>query len=71
MLRESGLVVDRAVGRWRVYYLRTEALAELTTWLSGLLPARQIGSHLDALATEVHRAARDRRIRQTDMEETA
>ena len=71
VLRESGLVVDRAIGRRRVYELRAEALTELTTWLSGLLPARHIGSHLDALATEVHRATRDRRVRLTEEEETA
>jgi DNA-binding transcriptional ArsR family regulator len=71
VLRESGLVVDRAIGRRRVYELRAEALAELTMWLSGFSQARHVGAYLDALATEVHRAARDHRSRQSDMEETA
>jgi DNA-binding transcriptional ArsR family regulator len=72
VLRESGLVVDRAQGRERVYRLDVTPLAELDAWLAqfrglgglgGLgigAGAAQWGARLDALETEVHRARRDR-----------
>ncbi|MGW5051320.1 metalloregulator ArsR/SmtB family transcription factor [Actinokineospora sp. NPDC004072] len=61
VLRESGLVRDAAVGRRRVYALDPAPLADLAAWIArfGAAPAWQ--RRLDALATEVHRARRDRR----------
>jgi DNA-binding transcriptional ArsR family regulator len=83
VLRESGLVVDRADGRRRVYHLDVAPLAEIDAWLapfraeSGWAP---VAGALDALETEVHRTTRDRRrateagatpTTDTDQEKTA
>jgi DNA-binding transcriptional ArsR family regulator len=58
VLRETGLLVDRARGRERVYRIEVAPLAELDVWLAqfrtGWSPA------LDALDTEVHRTRRER-----------
>ena len=59
VLRECGLVVDRAEGRERVYHLDTAPLAELDAWLA---PFRlSWDARLDALETEVFRTRRERR----------
>ena len=60
VLRESGLVVDRAEGRRRVYALDPTPLAPLQAWLAGVGPASTWESRLDALDLEVRRTRRDR-----------
>lgn len=52
MLREAGLVVDRASGRERVYALETSPLADVTAYIAQLdrMWARalaDLGKHLD------------------------
>ena len=59
VLRESGLVVDRAQGRQRVYRLDVAPLAEVDAWLGQF--RQGWSSRLDALETEVHRTRRERR----------
>jgi DNA-binding transcriptional ArsR family regulator len=62
VLRECGLVRDTADGRERLYRLQPARLTELSDWLAGFAPAGLVQNrHLDALATEVYRARRDRR----------
>ena len=63
VLRESGLVVDEARGRERVYRLDARPLAELDAWLAPFRPAWQarLEHGLDALEIEVRRTTRDRR----------
>jgi DNA-binding transcriptional ArsR family regulator len=59
VLRETNLVVADLQGReWR-YRVEPAGLAPLTSWL-GEVRAAPWSSHLDALATEVHRTRRDR-----------
>ncbi len=61
VLREAGLVSDRADGRHRVYELITAPLGELTRWLEQLTRPSGWQHHLDALETEVYRTRRERR----------
>ena len=63
VLRESGLVVDEARGRERVYRLETAPLEPLVAWLDALraTPADRWDTALGALETEVYRTRRDRR----------
>jgi len=63
VLREAGLVVDDLVGRQRLYRLESAPLVELDAWLAPFRLDREarLGSALDALETEVHRAKRARR----------
>ncbi|MER7273092.1 metalloregulator ArsR/SmtB family transcription factor [Dactylosporangium sp. NPDC000244] len=66
VLRESGLVRDRVVGRERRYELDPSALTELREWIDRLTgPGPVWARRLDALETEVYRTRRDRR-RQPD-----
>ncbi|XVU23872.1 metalloregulator ArsR/SmtB family transcription factor [Actinoplanes sp. CA-054009] len=65
VLREAGLVADRADGRRRVYELITAPLGELTGWIDRLTRPSGWARHFDALETEVFRARRDR-LRGTD-----
>lgn len=59
VLRESGLVHDRALGRQRVYALDARPLAELDTWLDDY---RELWERkLDALGVEVQRTKEERR----------
>lgn len=60
ILTECGVVEASVQGRQRVYALRREPLAEVADYLARLL-APGMPSRLDALATEVARARRDRR----------
>lgn len=60
VLRESGLVVDEARGRRRLYRLETGPLEPLAAWLAALRADRWAGA-LDALETEVYRTRRERR----------
>ncbi|SNY49945.1 metalloregulator ArsR/SmtB family transcription factor [Paractinoplanes atraurantiacus] len=61
VLREAGLVADRADGRRRVYELVTAPLDELSGWIERLTRPSGWEHHLDALETEVHRTRRERR----------
>jgi DNA-binding transcriptional ArsR family regulator len=61
VLREAGLVHDRADGRRRVYTLVTAPLDELAGWLGRLTRPSGWQHHLDALETEVYRTRRERR----------
>lgn len=64
VLRESGLVVDTAQGRQRVYRLDVAPLAEVDAWLEQFRPGQfrqEWSGRLDALETEVHRTRREHR----------
>jgi DNA-binding transcriptional ArsR family regulator len=62
VLRERGLVVDELRGRERVYRVEPAPFADLEAWLARFraAPAARFEPALDALATEVHRAKRQR-----------
>ncbi|MBE1878414.1 metalloregulator ArsR/SmtB family transcription factor [Myceligenerans pegani] len=63
ILRDCGVIEATAVGRHRVYALRTEPLREVAAYLDRLLgPA--LPGRLDALATEVARTRRERHAAQ-------
>ena len=61
VLRECGLVQTQVVGRERWCALDTSPLTEVEAWLRQFRPPWE--QHLDALATEVARATRERRTR--------
>jgi DNA-binding transcriptional ArsR family regulator len=61
VLRRSGLVSDRLVGRQRIYELNAERLTELVEWLAQFSQPSRLERHLDALETEVYRTRRERR----------
>ena len=61
VLRESGLVHHTRVGRQRFYELDASQFAGLIAWLDQFTLAAGWERHLDALATEVYRARRERR----------
>ncbi len=61
VLRESGLVHQSLVGRQRFYELDASRLAGLIEWLDQFTLAAGWERRLDALATEVYRARRERR----------
>jgi DNA-binding transcriptional ArsR family regulator len=63
ILVDAGLVHAEASGRERHYVIDVEPLGEVSELLGELTACRAPISthHLDALETEVHRAARDRR----------
>lgn len=64
ILDEAGLVHAEASGRERHYVLDAAPLGAVSELLGTLMPADRApisDRHLDALDTEVHRAARDRR----------
>ena len=60
VLREAGLIRDRAEGRRRVYALVTAPLDELAGWLERLTRPSGWQHRLDALETEVYRTRRER-----------
>lgn len=64
VLREAGVVESRAQGPVRLYSVRPEPLADVERW------ARDVRRHweprLDALATEVARGKRTRRVASTE-----
>jgi DNA-binding transcriptional ArsR family regulator len=63
VLREAGLVTVRAVGTRRIYALDKAGLATARAWLTRLAdPLGPFAQPLDALATEVARGRRGRRI---------
>ncbi|MGW7067232.1 metalloregulator ArsR/SmtB family transcription factor [Streptomyces sp. NPDC054855] len=60
VLRESGLVQDQQIGRYRRYSLVRSRLSDLTAWLTQLATQHVNWSQrLAALDTEVHRTRRD------------
>ncbi len=65
VLRESGLVRDRIVGRQRFYELDASQFAGLIEWLDQFTLVAGWQRRLDALETEVHRTRRERRRRGT------
>jgi DNA-binding transcriptional ArsR family regulator len=68
VLREAGLVVDRAQGRERVYRLELGPLAAIEAFIAGLRrdQASEWEHRLMALETEVHRVKRASRKRVVD-----
>ena len=64
VLREAGLVSDELLGRERAYRLSLTALAELEAFLAELHAPNKWERRLLALATEVHRVKRRRRLKQ-------
>ncbi|WP_273651425.1 ArsR/SmtB family transcription factor [Cellulomonas fimi] len=63
VLRETGVVESRAQGPVRLYSVRPEPLAEVERWARDV--RRYWEPRLDALATEVARGARLRRLAST------
>ena len=67
VLRDSGFATVRAAGTRRLYAVNPEPLREVADWLD---PFRRFWApHLEALATELARGRRERRLR--DSGETA
>jgi DNA-binding transcriptional ArsR family regulator len=64
VLRENGFASVRAEGTRRLYAVRTEPLQDVDAWLDRF--RRFWTPHLAALATEVARGKRERRLRETD-----
>jgi DNA-binding transcriptional ArsR family regulator len=61
VLRESGFATVRATGTRRLYAVNPEPLREVADWLD---PFRRFWApHLEALATELARGRRERRLR--------
>ena len=65
VLREAGLVQDQPKGRERAYCLRLQALVELEAYLGQLRARCAWEQRFDALATEVQRVKRRRRLHPT------
>ena len=63
VLRDSGLATVRPTGTRRLYAVNYEPLQELDAWLDRF--RRFWTPHLDALATELARGRRDRRLGRT------
>ena len=63
VLRDSGLATVRPEGTRRLYAVNSEPLQELDAWLDRF--RRFWTPHLDALATELARGRRDRRLGRT------
>jgi DNA-binding transcriptional ArsR family regulator len=61
VLRESGFTTVRADGARRLYAVDAEPLREVDMWLERF--RRFWSQHLDALATELARGRRERRLR--------
>jgi DNA-binding transcriptional ArsR family regulator len=68
VLRDSGFATVRAAGTRRLYAVNPEPLREVAEWLD---PFRRFWApHLDALATELARSRRERRLQQSTDEGT-
>ena len=63
VLRDSGLATVRPAGTRRLYAVNYQPLQELDAWLDRF--RRFWTPHLDALATELARGRRDRRLGRT------
>jgi DNA-binding transcriptional ArsR family regulator len=67
VLRENGFATVRADGARRLYSVDASGLQEVDVWLERF---RHFWSqHLDALATELARGRRDRRLSENDTDE--
>lgn len=66
VLRESGFASARAEGPRRLYSVEAGALTEVDVWLERFRHAWD--NPLDALATELARGKRERRVSQADAE---
>lgn len=64
VLRDSGLATVRADGARRLYEVKHEPLRDVDAWLDRF--RRAWTPHLDALATELARGKRERRLRGGD-----
>lgn len=64
VLRESGFASVRAEGARRLYAVEHEPLRDVDAWLDRF--RRAWTPHLDALATELARGKRERRLRGSD-----
>jgi DNA-binding transcriptional ArsR family regulator len=63
VLRDSGFATVRAAGTRRLYAVNPEPLREVAEWLD---PFRRFWApHLDALATELARGRRERRLQES------
>jgi DNA-binding transcriptional ArsR family regulator len=62
VLRESGFATVRPEGARRLYAVDAEPLRDIDAWLDGF--RRFWDPHLDALATELARGKRQRRLQQ-------
>ncbi|MFK3983922.1 ArsR/SmtB family transcription factor [Micromonospora sp. NPDC050397] len=62
VLRESGFATVRPQGARRLYAVNSEPLRDVDVWLDRF--RRFWTPHLDALATEIARGKRDRRLRE-------
>jgi DNA-binding transcriptional ArsR family regulator len=67
VLRESGFATVRADGARRLYSVSTGPLREVDMWLDRF--RRFWSQHLDALATEIARGKRQRRINDEERNE--
>ncbi|MFF9813160.1 ArsR/SmtB family transcription factor [Streptomyces sp. NPDC014006] len=63
VLRENGFATVRAAGARRLYAVDSEPLRDIDAWLDRF--RRFWTPHLDALATELARGRRERRLRGT------
>ena len=64
VLRENGFAVVRAEGTRRLYAVDSAPLREVDRWLEQF--RRFWSQHLDALATELARGKRERRLKRGD-----
>jgi DNA-binding transcriptional ArsR family regulator len=67
VLRDTGFASVRAEGTRRLYAVRPEPLQDVDVWLGRF--RRFWTPHLAALATEIERGKRERRLRHDDPEE--
>ncbi|MGM1059389.1 ArsR/SmtB family transcription factor [Saccharothrix sp. Mg75] len=67
VLRENGFASVRAEGTRRLYAVDGQGLREVDEWLDGF--RRFWSGHLDALATELARGKRERRLQQQEDEQ--
>ena len=67
VLRDTGFASVRAEGTRRLYAVRPEPLQDVDAWLGRF--RRFWTPHLAALATEIERGKRERRLRHDDPEE--
>ncbi|MGH3241381.1 MAG: ArsR/SmtB family transcription factor [Spirillospora sp.] len=66
VLRDGGFAVVRAEGTRRLYAVDAAPLREIDAWLDRF--RRYWTPHLDALATEIARGKRARRLAESDVE---
>ena len=64
VLRDSGFATVRPEGARRLYAVQHEPLRDVDAWLDRF--RRAWTPHLDALATELARGKRERRLRESD-----